>query len=120
MSSCFKIVVPVSSVVQVQWYKVWNTLLSSSSVEHSSLDNSQSTEMQFNAIVALALATLAAATPTRRTNSPATVCCKNVTTAGDPSATSILGALGIVVQDVNALVGLSCTDVIVIGGETTW
>ena len=67
-----------------------------------------------------ALATLAATTPlTSRTDSPITICCKNVTPASNPAATSVLNGIDVVLKDINVLVGLDCTDVVVIGGETT-
>ncbi|KAK7054512.1 hypothetical protein VNI00_003710 [Paramarasmius palmivorus] len=75
-------------------------------------------------IIALAtLTTLAAATPVRRGgNKPASECttgpvqcCNSVGAANDPSVAKILGLLGIVVQDVNALVGLTCVPITVIG-----
>jgi hypothetical protein len=76
--------------------------------------------MQFKAFVIAALATLAAATPTRRTSSPGTVCCDSLTTASDPAAAAILKSIGVDVSDINALVGLTCTDVTVIGDSATW
>jgi len=67
----------------------------------------------------IALATLAAATPTRRTSSPGNVCCETVTTASDPAAALLIKSLGITAQDVDALVGLTCTDVTVVGDSST-
>jgi hypothetical protein len=81
------------------------------------------TRMQLSTIVALAFATLAVATPTRRNSAPSSpgdVCCKSVTTADNPTAAAIFALLGIVVQDINAVVGLTCTDVTVIGNAATW
>ncbi|KAF9257581.1 fungal hydrophobin [Marasmius fiardii PR-910] len=43
-------------------------------------------------------------------------CCEQVQKASDKSAAAVLGLLGIVVQDVNALVGLNCSPITVIGG----
>jgi hypothetical protein len=77
-------------------------------------------KMQFATFVALAFATLAAATPARRTSSPGQVCCNSVESASDPAAAAILKSIGVVVQDVNALVGLTCTDVTVVGNSATW
>ncbi|KAK7030937.1 sc3 hydrophobin [Paramarasmius palmivorus] len=78
--------------------------------------------MQYKLFSLATLATLAAATPTRRGGEPASSCstgpiecCNTVTNASDPSATKILGLLGIVLQDLNVLVGLTCTPVTVIG-----
>ncbi|KAK7464756.1 hypothetical protein VKT23_005963 [Stygiomarasmius scandens] len=78
--------------------------------------------MQFTRLASLAaIATLAVATPTRR-NEPASSCstgpiqcCNTVTDAGDPAAAKVLGLLGIVIQDVTAVVGLTCTPISVIG-----
>ena len=42
-------------------------------------------------------------------------CCESVDKASSKAVAPILGALGIVVQDVNALVGLTCSPVSVIG-----
>ena len=42
-------------------------------------------------------------------------CCNTVTGANDPAATTILGLLGIVVQGVDVLVGLTCNPVSVVG-----
>ncbi|PPQ78229.1 hypothetical protein CVT25_015548 [Psilocybe cyanescens] len=72
-------------------------------------------------VFSLALATLAAATPTRR-NEPASQCntgglqcCNSVTSANSAAASSIIALLGIVVQDVTAAVGLNCSPISVIG-----
>ncbi|KAF8985272.1 fungal hydrophobin-domain-containing protein [Cyathus striatus] len=80
--------------------------------------------MQFKLSVAtLALATLAVATPARR-NIPASQCsgstgalqcCDSTGKATDPSIANILGPLGIVVQDVTALVGVTCSPISVVG-----
>ena len=79
-----------------------------------------SLEMQYKAFVIAALATLAAATPTRRTSSPGTVCCDSLTSASDPAAAAILESIDVDVSDIDALVGLTCTDVTIIGGAATW
>ncbi|KAF8919519.1 fungal hydrophobin-domain-containing protein [Mucidula mucida] len=80
--------------------------------------------MQFNlaAFTALALTTLVAATPANRRGiapsdcSTAPIqCCDTVTTASDPAASSILSSIGVVVQDISALVGLTCSPITVIG-----
>lgn len=67
------------------------------------------------------LAILAAATPTPG-GEPASSCstgpvqcCNSVQKADSAAATSILGSIGVVVQDVNALVGLDCSPISVVG-----
>ncbi|TFK43774.1 fungal hydrophobin [Crucibulum laeve] len=79
--------------------------------------------MQFKPAIftTLALSYLAAATPTRRTL-PASQCatgpiqcCKSVEPATSAAVSKALGLLGIVVQDVTALVGLTCDPISVIG-----
>ncbi|KAJ3887973.1 hydrophobin 2 [Lentinula edodes] len=78
--------------------------------------------MQFKlAFVSAALATLAVATPAPR-GEPASSCttgpvqcCDSTESASSTSATALLGLLGIVLQDLNVLVGLTCSPVTVIG-----
>ncbi|KAF9552928.1 hydrophobin-251 [Agrocybe pediades] len=80
--------------------------------------------MQFKIVSALAFASLAAATvtPVRRgggsggtCNISAIQCCNSVQTADSDPAPGLLGLLGIVLQDVTALVGLGCSPLSVIG-----
>jgi hypothetical protein len=68
------------------------------------------------------LAILAAATPvptdggsTNQCTTGSQQCCNTVTKADDPAASKILGLLGIVLQDVNVLVGLTCSPISVVG-----
>ncbi|KAF7432863.1 hypothetical protein PC9H_004807 [Pleurotus ostreatus] len=78
--------------------------------------------MLFNTFVVTALASLAAATPTRR-NEPAAgscstgelQCCKSVQSADSKSLTSLFGLLGLVVGDITGLVGVTCSPVTVVG-----
>ncbi|KAK1215708.1 hypothetical protein PQX77_021670 [Marasmius sp. AFHP31] len=87
--------------------------------------------MLFNKFFALStLTTLAVATPlVARTgggggegstggqcNTGTLQCCNSVTTAKDPVASLLIGLLGIVLQDVNVGVGLTCSPITVIGG----
>ncbi|PPQ94225.1 hypothetical protein CVT25_006651 [Psilocybe cyanescens] len=74
--------------------------------------------MQFKVLATLALsATLAAATgsPASQCNTGDLQCCNSTGAANEASISKILGLLGIVVQDVTALVGVNCTPITVIG-----
>ncbi|KAJ4466324.1 hydrophobin 2 [Lentinula aciculospora] len=75
--------------------------------------------MQFKlAFVSAALATLAVATPATRQTGCTTgtlQCCGTVESASSPGATELLGLLGIVLQDLDVLVGLTCSPITVIG-----
>ncbi|KDQ62766.1 hypothetical protein JAAARDRAFT_91633, partial [Jaapia argillacea MUCL 33604] len=65
-----------------------------------------------------ALAILAATTPTEPASSCTTgpiQCCNTVESASSPAAAGVLAGLGIVVQDVNALVGLTCSPITAVG-----
>ncbi|KAF9262862.1 fungal hydrophobin [Marasmius fiardii PR-910] len=83
--------------------------------------------MLLDKFVALSVATtLAAATAIRRTDGgggggggdscPGLQCCQQAVQADDPAAAGALALLGIVLQDVNVLVGLNCSPITVIGG----
>ncbi|KAI0717355.1 fungal hydrophobin [Cerioporus squamosus] len=74
----------------------------------------------------LALSVLAAATPADPGNPPRRPqcstgklqCCKQMQNATDPAMTTMLSVLGIVVQGVDALVGLDCNPITIIGVAT--
>ncbi|KAE9385896.1 hydrophobin 2 [Gymnopus androsaceus JB14] len=78
--------------------------------------------MQFKlAFVSAALATLAVATPALR-GEPASSCstgdlqcCDTTESASSASATALLSLLGIVLQDLDVLVGITCSPITVIG-----
>ncbi|KAJ4466321.1 hydrophobin 2 [Lentinula aciculospora] len=82
--------------------------------------------MQFKlAFVTVALATLAVATPAPR-NEPASSCstgpvqcCESVQSASSSPIAILLGLLGIVLQDVNVNVGLTCSPITVIGTSSS-
>ncbi|KAJ3759252.1 hydrophobin 2 [Lentinula raphanica] len=80
--------------------------------------------MQFKlAFVSAILATLAVATPTPESrDEPASSCstgdlqcCNSVQPATSTAASSLLALLGIVLQDVNVAVGITCSPIDVIG-----
>ncbi|KAF9061936.1 hydrophobin 2 [Rhodocollybia butyracea] len=81
--------------------------------------------MQFKlAFVSAALATLVAATPAAR-NEPASACttgpiqcCESVQSASSSAAAKVLAGLGIVLQNTDVLVGLTCSAINVAGGGT--
>ncbi|KAI0644921.1 hydrophobin 2 [Trametes meyenii] len=78
-------------------------------------------KMMFSRAIAVAVAAmplLAVATPleARQTCSTGAIqCCQHTATANDASVAAILGLLGVVVQDVTALVGLDCSPINVVG-----
>ncbi|KAJ7588126.1 hydrophobin 2 [Mycena floridula] len=78
--------------------------------------------MQFKlSAVLLALATLAAATPAIRTESPPTTCptssaqcCSTVSDSSSPAVITILKGLGIDISSITAAVGLGCSPISVV------
>ena len=77
--------------------------------------------MQFKLLTTLALAAAAIAAPAGggQTCSTGDVqCCNSVQKAGDPAVAQLLTGLGIVVQDVNVPIGVTCNPISVIGVGT--
>lgn len=97
-----------------------------SPVEHiSSVVQQLSVNMQFklSAIVAASLAafTFANSIPASDCNTGPIQCCDSVQSAGSADASKLLGLLGVVVQDLNVLVGITCSPITVIGaGGDSW
>ncbi|KAI9069432.1 fungal hydrophobin [Trametes sanguinea] len=77
--------------------------------------------MMFSRAVALAVSALpllAAATPLEARadcSTGALQCCDSTAEASSPAVSDLLGLLGIVLQDVDVLVGLTCSPISVIG-----
>ncbi|KXN92307.1 Fruiting body protein SC3 [Leucoagaricus sp. SymC.cos] len=90
-----------------------------SPVEQPSTVQRLSANMQFklSTLVAAGYATSAFAggTPASQCNTGPVQCCNTVEKASDSGAAAILGLLGIVLQDLNVLVGLTCSPITVIG-----
>ncbi|ETW76644.1 fungal hydrophobin [Heterobasidion irregulare TC 32-1] len=78
--------------------------------------------MFFLGLALMVSATPAALKPVARDTIPASQCntgdlqcCNTVENADSPSAAALLGLLGVVVQGLDVLVGLTCTPITVIG-----
>ncbi|KAI0708783.1 hydrophobin [Cerioporus squamosus] len=74
----------------------------------------------FSTLLSVAsLAILAVATPAPAPDASCSTgtiqCCQSTAKASDPAAAGILKSIGVVVQDVDALVGLTCSPITVIG-----
>ncbi|TFK99167.1 fungal hydrophobin [Pterulicium gracile] len=64
-------------------------------------------------------ASIAARTEPGSCNTGPIQCCQSTEAASGPNASKLLGLLGVVVQDLNVLVGLQCSPITVIGGGTS-
>ena len=53
--------------------------------------------------------------PASQCNTGPVQCCDSTTTAGAPDAADVLSLLGVVVQDLDVVVGLSCSPISVVG-----
>ncbi|EJC98287.1 hydrophobin-315, partial [Fomitiporia mediterranea MF3/22] len=53
--------------------------------------------------------------PASQCNTGPIQCCNSVTSPDDPAASTLLGLLGVVVQGVDVLVGITCSPISVIG-----
>lgn len=90
-------------------------LFPQSSEDRRSAHNTH-TKMFSKLFVASCIAALAVATPTPQSetcNTGPIQCCNSTQEASDPAVTSLLGLLGIVLGDVDALVGLGCSPITV-------
>lgn len=65
------------------------------------------------AVFLTSVALLAVATPMPGGEAPATECCDTVGSPTDPAIAPTLKSLGITVQDIDALVGLTCSPITV-------
>ena len=65
------------------------------------------------AIFLASVAVLAVATPKPNGSGASTECCQTTGTASDPAIAEILKGLGINVQDVDGLVGVTCSPITV-------
>nr|BAB84547.1 hydrophobin-315 [Pholiota nameko] len=76
--------------------------------------------MQFKVLAALVIgATLAAATgsPSNQCNTGSLQCCNSTGSATDPAIAKLFALLGINVEDVTALVGVTCSPITVVGAS---
>ncbi|TFK32936.1 fungal hydrophobin [Crucibulum laeve] len=73
--------------------------------------------MRLNPLLAtISISSLAVATlPASQCTTGPVQCCNSVEKASSASVSKLLGLLGIVVDDVNALVGVTCSPITVIG-----
>jgi len=81
--------------------------------------------MKFTQLFTIAsLTTLAVATPTgggdHAPPGPNDRCCEETTTASDPDAAKALGAIGVILQDLDVIVGLNCSPITVVGDNNGW
>ncbi|KAJ7280916.1 hydrophobin 2 [Mycena rebaudengoi] len=83
---------------------------------------------KLSVIVTSVLITLAAATPTGRTNTPPVTtpdspqCCNSVVPSSSTAASAVAALLGLDLTGLDVLVGLSCSPITVVGnncGDTT-
>ena len=72
----------------------------------------------FSKLTAIAILAAATSALAQSCSTGPIQCCDTVEKASDPAAAAILASLGVVVQDVDALVGLTCSPVTVIGVGT--
>jgi hypothetical protein len=74
--------------------------------------------MQFKTLIALAFVAAAAATdpiPASQCTTGPIQCCNSVQAANSSPLNTILGLLGIIVSPINALIGLNCSPIPVVG-----
>ncbi|KIM39515.1 hypothetical protein M413DRAFT_48467, partial [Hebeloma cylindrosporum] len=57
--------------------------------------------------------------PSNQRNTGSLHCCDSAVAPNDPTASLLLGLLGVVVGSVTGLVGLTCSPITIIGGATS-
>ncbi len=91
---------------------------SSSSPRFGSLSNNMFAKFTAAFTAFTALATLAVATPTPQANSCSTgalQCCESVQSADSLGIAPVLAAIGVILQDINIPIGLTCSPITVVG-----
>ncbi|KJA15220.1 hypothetical protein HYPSUDRAFT_72210 [Hypholoma sublateritium FD-334 SS-4] len=68
-----------------------------------------------SAVVAPPATTTVGSSPSNQCNTGSIQCCDSVQSASSKAVTTLLGLLGVVVSDVTALVGITCSPISVIG-----
>ena len=63
-------------------------------------------------VLAAATANALPQTPSpQQCNTGSIQCCESVQNASDPGVANVLGALGVILQDIDALIGLTCSPI---------
>lgn len=67
------------------------------------------------ALSAFAVAVPTGSNPSNQCNTGSAQCCNSMATASQPAVSTLLGLLGVVIQDVTAQIGLSCSPITIVG-----
>ena len=70
----------------------------------------------FTLVAVSSAASIATRTEPGSCNTGPIQCCQSTEQASDPATSKLLALLGVVLQDLNVLVGLQCSPITVIGG----